>query len=295
MIKLKKLFLKKLDKIFLNNSNRFSKYSTCFYKITDYINMGSQGKILKGYNRITRNTIALKIIEEEDKTYIKNEFKFFNYKINHKNIVKYKNVFYRNKDCYIIQEYLPQDLYFYLDRKKHVEEDKVRLITEQLLDGLDFLSSKHNLYHSDIKLENIALEEEDNLSGLKLIDFSNYVIIPKKEEYVKIPKYEHGTLDYLAPEVFIGKFYKNSDMWSVGILLYVLLTNKFIQDKYCIIKLTQDEIDKKLEELKKLPTPISEDLIRLIYNMLRIDPKERITIKEAIIENRLYNFKYQIN
>ena len=289
MIRLKKLILSKLDYLFTNETNRFRKYSTCLYKVTSYINKGSQGKILKGFNRITRKDFAMKVIKKNEKTYIKNETKFYHCRINHKNIVKYKDVFHKNKKCLIVMEYLPQDLYYYLNQTNELLEKDVRLILTQIVNGLYFLSNKHNIYHADIKLENIGLANKNDLSSIKLIDFSNYLKIPKNKQYITIPKYDHGTLDYLAPELLIGKFYKNSDVWSIGVLLYLLLTNKFIQNEYLIMNINQNTIDRKLQKLKKLRNPITDEFFTLISLMLRVDPEERITLKQLKTHNNIYN------
>ena len=280
MLKLKKLFLSKLDFLFKTDNKKFNKYSTCLYKITKYINKGSQGKIFKGYNRITKNIFAVKIIKKRKQKYIKNERRFYNSNINHKNIIKYHNFFNKNKNLHIIMDYCPQDLYTYFTQIKYkLNEKDVKLILVQIINALYYLSENHNIYHTDVKLENIMLEKKNELSSIKLIDFSNYIKIQKNNDFTIIPSYEYGTLEYIAPELVIGKFYKTSDIWSIGVLIYLLLTDTFIQDEYSIIKTNQFKIDNKLIKLKK-KNLISNDFYSLLWRMFRIDPLERITIKE---------------
>lgn len=280
MLKLKKLFLSKLDFLFKTDNKKFNKYNTCLYKITKYINKGSQGKIFKGYNRITKNIFAVKIIKKRKQKYIKNERRFYNCNINHINIINYHNFFNKNKNFHIIMDYCPQDLYSYFTQIKYkLNEKEVKLILVQIINALYYLSENHNIYHTDVKLENIMLEKKNELSSIKLIDFSNYIKIPENNDFTIIPSYEYGTLEYIAPELVIGKFYKTSDVWSIGVLIYLLLTDTFIQDEYLVLKTNQFKVDNKLIKLKKKHL-ISNDFYSLLWKMFRIDPLERITLKE---------------
>ncbi len=279
--KIKKLILNKLDYLFTQETNRYKKYNTCLYKITSYLNHGSQGKIYKGFNRITHTDIIIKVIKKSNYNhcdFIKNEFIFYNLHLYHKNIIRYKNIFLKNKNCHIIMDYYPQDLYYYYAEQKYtLKETEIKIIIKQIVNGLYFLS-KHNIYHGDIKLENIMLTKKNDITNLKLIDFTNYIIIPKNKNYSIIPLDEYGTISYLAPELLIGKFYKNSDVWSIGVLIYLLLTDKIIQNEYTILKQTQQTIDKELQKIENYET--SFNFKNLIYSLLQVNPQIRLTLKE---------------
>lgn len=281
MLKLKKIIFNKLDSLFSYGSKKYRKYNTCLYKVTEYIEKGSQGKIFKGHNRITKNEVAIKIIKEYDQDYIKNERKFHNLNIRHRNIVKYRNLFYKNNNLHIIMNYYPQDLYgYFTENDFKMDEYKTKVVIKQLIDALYHLS-QNKLYHTDIKLENIALKNENDLTKIKLIDFSNYIMINDNVDYVKIPPFEYGTLEYIAPELLMLKFYKTSDVWSIGVLIYLLLTKTFIlEEQHSISNINQIIIDEKINKLNNLENPISKDFYQLIWLMFRVNPLERITLKE---------------
>jgi serine/threonine protein kinase len=94
--------------------------------------------------------------------------------------------------------------------------------------------------HRDLKPENVMLEREGDISDVKIIDFGTALrwdsrILPdeNKEEKLLISG-RKGTPNYMAPEVFRAKsgdehahkFNELSDMWSIGIIAYILCTNK---------------------------------------------------------------------
>ena len=70
----------------------------------------------------------------------------------------------KNKNCHIIMKYYPQDLYYYYTEKKNtLKETEIKIIIKQIVNGLYFLS-KNNIYHGDIKLENIMLTKKNDIT-----------------------------------------------------------------------------------------------------------------------------------
>lgn len=273
--------LKLLSKLFY----KYNEYSTCLYKITKYINKGSQGLIYKGINRITKKKRAFKILKLKnlDKKHIKCEKDLIRLNIRHPNIIRYHNIFKTKKYLYIVMSYYKQDLYDYVKEKDYLSkndnnyliyrkfnEKEIRLIIIQILKALSYLQ-KHNIYHTDLKIENILIKDINNI---KLIDFTNYLII--KNTFISIPKYTFGTLEYLAPETYEGYYFNTSDIWSLGIIIYLLITNKFLTK--LSFKLSHEKIIKKINNIQN----VSNELKDLLTNMLIMDPIERITIKKCL-------------
>ena len=115
-----------------------------------------------------------------------------------------------------------------MKRKGKLTESTARFIFRQILDGLIYLHSK-DIIHRDIKLENILLNTSNQV---KICDFgvSREVV---KGEFLKN---KCGTMAYIAPEVIsenVNNFIKqgyygpSADIWSLGVLLYIMLSGYF--------------------------------------------------------------------
>ena len=88
-----------------------------------------------------------------------------------------------------------------------------------MLKGIAYCHS-HGIVHRDLKPENILIDkEQDNI--LKLIDFGTASKYKKESEKMKGLK---GTSYYVAPEVIGGDYDERCDVWSLGIIMYILLS-----------------------------------------------------------------------
>ena len=118
------------------------------------------------------------------------------------------------------------DLFTYISEINDIDNDDTLIINiiHQLLDGLEHLLLL-DLVHLDIKPENIMVVSKSPFK-ICLIDLC-FCLNYKKET----PDSVIGTIGYISPEIlFKNKVYHNTDIWSIGILIYLLYTNKFIYD-----------------------------------------------------------------
>ena len=90
---------------------------------------------------------------------------------------------------------------------------------QQLFMGLTFCHA-HKIVHRDLKPNNILLGKKDDISQIKIIDWE----IAKKFNPDHNLRYNEGYNYYLAPEVFKGDYNQKIDLWSLGAIMYQLLS-----------------------------------------------------------------------
>jgi len=99
-----------------------------------------------------------------------------------------------------------------LSEGKTIDEEQARLIFRQVIEGLNYLHAQ-NIYHRDIKLENILIGERNQV---KIIDFGFGISTDPKE----MLRVQCGTPKYMAPEILQRQQYHGSpaDIWAAGVL-----------------------------------------------------------------------------
>ncbi len=148
---------------------------------------------------------------------------------NHPNVVKLIEYFEDHQYFYLVLEYVPgKDLFNFISTNK-LEERHVQYLFKQIVKGMRYLHEVLGILHRDIKLENIMMSNETMSAFLmgqaipKFIDFGLSKVLLSDERSSD----PYGTLMYCSPEIILGKpHFKSTDIWSLGIVLYVLLTSR---------------------------------------------------------------------
>ena len=214
--------------------------------------------------------------------------------LDHPNIAKLFEYFCDDDKYYLITEYCEGgDLYDLIKKKKKFSELSASYIMFQIFRALIYCHNTHHLVHRDIKPENIVVFRKNNatddLYDVKLIDFGISKIFNKVEK--KNDNKIIGSLKYMAPEVFEGKYDEKCDIWSCGVILYIL-----VMEEYPFNGKDDKEIIKKIKKGKySFPDDFieksSNELRELIAKCLTLDPSKRISAKDALNDKffNLYN------
>ncbi|XP_068984043.1 aurora kinase C-like [Bombus flavifrons] len=202
--------------------------------------------------------------------------------LRHPNILKMYGYFHDDKRVYLILEYAPNgELFKELNAQPEKRFDEIRTATyvSQLADALKYCHSK-KVIHRDIKPENLLL----GIKGeLKMADFGWSVHAPSSRRNTLC-----GTLDYLPPEMVVGKTHDHTvDLWGLGVLCYECLVGKppFLAETY-------DETYIKIKKAQyKFPNFISEGAKNLISKLLVVDANHRLPLEDVlrhpwIVQNR---------
>lgn len=141
--------------------------------------------------------------------------------MNHPNVIFLKEYFEEGNKVYLITELLTGgELLEAVLKRGNYTEDEARLCFVQVLRGIEYLHSK-NVVHRDLKLENLLLAQQDDISLVKIADFG------LAKHAVNGMQTICGTPQYVAPEVIVGQkghvYGPGVDMWSAGVVLYILL------------------------------------------------------------------------
>nr|GMD97449.1 calcium-dependent protein kinase 29 [Ipomoea batatas]GME00110.1 calcium-dependent protein kinase 29 [Ipomoea batatas] len=194
------------------------------------------------------------------------------------NIVEFKGAYEDRRTLYLVMELCSGgELFDRITEKGSYSEKEAAKIGRQIVNVVHVCHFM-GVMHRDLKPENFLFVSRDDDSPLKATDFGLSVFIEEGRVYKEIA----GSPYYVAPEVLRKSYGKEIDVWSAGVILYILLSGfpPFCADND---KGTFEEILKGQLDLKSPPWPsISSDAKDLIRRMLAVDPRKRITAAEAL-------------
>jgi len=170
----------------------------------------------------------------------------------------------------MVLEYAGGELFEYLVKHGKMHEDKARRFFQQIVCAVEYCH-RHKIVHRDLKPENLLLDKNLNV---KIADFGLSNIMTDGN----FLKTSCGSPNYAAPEVISGKLYAGPevDVWSCGIILYVLLCGRLPFDDDFIPALFRKINSGNFHTPSWLPTGAKN----LIHRMLKVHPVQRITIQE---------------
>lgn len=262
------------------------------YSIKDEIvGQGAFATVKKAIERQTGKTYAVKIINKRKAMGniegVTRELDVLR-RLNHPRIIKLKG-FYEDTECYyLLMDFVSGgDLMDFVAAHGTVGEDAGREITKQILSAVRYIHDQ-GISHRDLKPDNILIEQDDPVL-IKITDFG----LSRIQDAGIMMKTFCGTLAYIAPEVISSKDYKDkdqgtniysslADMWSIGCLVYVILTGHLPFSGS-----TQDQLFNQITRGSYHEGPlkdfkISDQARDFIDCLLQVNPQYRLTAKNAL-------------
>ncbi|CAD8054305.1 unnamed protein product [Paramecium sonneborni] len=188
-----------------------------YYQIIKFLGAGGFGKVVEAIHKDGKGEhVAVKILPKKDYkvAQILSEAQILA-KMNHPNIVQFKGVRETENKLLIEMALIKQGP---LKVRKYTQQE-ARIIMTSIFKAVQFIH-EHGVVHRDLKPENILVEDSNDFSTLKIVDFglsAGQIVLHG----------QCGTLIYMAPELFSHRVYsKPIDIWSCGIILYQMLTGK---------------------------------------------------------------------
>ncbi|MFA6584590.1 MAG: protein kinase, partial [Elusimicrobiaceae bacterium] len=196
-------------------------------ELVQELGKGGMGIVYKVFDKSLNRNVALKRMKDELTLSKKEADKFLNEarmvaRLNHPNIVIVYEIIEKEDITFILFEYIDgKSLEKILDDSPEglPVNDAVRIL-EQVCNGLSY-AHKHNIIHRDLKPSNIMLVKD----GLvKITDFG--IARMAKDSIIRLTGASIGTLAYMAPEQELGTFDSRSDIYSLGVVMYEMLTGE---------------------------------------------------------------------
>lgn len=264
-----------------------------FYQVYDIestsLGSGRNGDVRKCIHKITKDVRVVKIIaksglhkEEIESRSVFKEVEILK-TVDHPNLPRIYEFFEDDINFYIVLELCKGgDLFDKIVEMQTFSEFEAAWIMQQILSGLTYLHAK-KIIHRDIKPENILLDEKNDLH-IKIIDFDTATFFCKSGYHKGI----YGTPLYMAPEIVKGRHTEKCDLWSCGIILYILFTGGPPYDG------TDEEIFERLKnpsiQIDSLNPELSEGAKDILKKLLEPDPSKRISANEACQHDWIKSF-----
>jgi len=279
------------------------------YEIGKTLGEGTFGKVKYAVNTETDERVAIKVLDKEKiqkqnmGSQIKKEISIMKM-IRHKNVVVLREVLASRTKIFIVLELITGgELFDKIVSEGRFDEKTARFYFRQLVEGVAYCHSS-NVCHRDLKPENLLLDENGDLKisdfGLSALyepeeaqsgnDAENITAEGMANSRATLLHTTCGTPNYVAPEVLADKGYdgRAADVWSIGVILYVLLAGFLPFDEP-----TMSALFRKIQKAEfSYPSWFSPPVKSLLNKILIPNPKQRVTLAQ-IRQDPWYNVGYE--
>jgi len=248
---------------------------------------GHYGVVRKCMDRETNQWYAIKSIRKSKVSKIevlKREIVILQ-EVKHPNIINLVEVHEDTKYLHLITELCTGGELF--DRiisktqseEGHFSESDASNLIRDICHAINYCHTEKQIVHRDLKPENFLFLTDSDTSPIKIIDFG---LSRHDDQNMGVMQTKVGTPYYVAPEVLNRQYTKSCDIWSIGVITYILLCGypPFYGD-------SDSQIFAQVKTGKfSFPSPewdtISTDAKKFICNLLQLDPSKRLTAAEAL-------------
>jgi calcium-dependent protein kinase len=249
------------------------------------IGHGHYGVVRKCVNRETGVEYAIKSIKKSKVGRLESLIREINIlrTVHHPNILSLVDVYEDEKFLHLVTELCTGGELFdriiaktNSEEGRFTEQDAAKLV-QQILSAIEYCHNVHNICHRDLKPENFLFKTSSEDAELKVIDFG----LSRFDDMEEHMHTRVGTPYYIAPEVLQRDYDKACDMWSIGVITYILLCGfpPFYgnSDQEIFMSIQRGVYDYPSPEWDS----ISDDAKDFIDSLLKKDPSERPTASEA--------------
>lgn len=161
--------------------------------------------------------------------------------------------------------------------EKHFSEMDAARIIRNILDAIRYIHDEKHIVHRDLKPENFLLLDKSDDSPVKIIDFG----LSRRDDF-GVMRSRVGTVYYVAPEVLFDDYTNKCDIWSIGVISYILLSGHppFLGST------ERETLQFVKDGVISFPTPdwdeVSQQAIEFVSHLLQRDPEARPTASEAL-------------
>ena len=247
---------------------------------------GHYGVVRKCQNRSTKEYYAIKTIRKAKVSrleILKREIEILR-KMDHPNIIRLVDVYEDDKYLHLVTELCTGGELFDRIIKKtktaegHYSEKDASKVIRCLLGAISYVHNVHNISHRDLKPENFIFETSAEDSRLKIIDFG----LSRYDDEVSHMTTKVGTPYYIAPEVLTRSYDKECDLWSIGVIMYVMLCGYppfyGVTDAEIFASVKRAQFEFRSPEWDTISTAAKD----LICGLLQKNPKTRLTADQAL-------------
>jgi len=198
--------------------------------------------------------------------------------LDHPNIIKVYEYFQDDAAIYIVTDLCSGgELFEHILKEKNFSEKKAAILMRQILSAISYCHER-KLVHCDLKPENIMFESLSSENTVKIIDFGNSSFCEGDQKLSN----RFGSVYYVAPEVLKSSYNEKCDIWSLGVILYLILSGKppfnGANDQLILKKVYEGKYSMDGPEWESI-SPEAKDLIK---QMLTYDETKRVSAKKCL-------------